>query len=63
MMLTSNEREEFLLAMQAFDLFTLAERERALDRFAQLRYPSVTARFFEAVHSVIAARDQGERKK
>ncbi len=45
--------EEFQQANRAFDLFTLAERQRALEHFAHLRYPSIQARFFEAVHRTI----------
>lgn len=50
--------EKFELAMRAFDLFTLAEREQALTHFAHLRFPSVRDRFFEAIHRVIASKDE-----
>jgi hypothetical protein len=46
----------FALANRAFELFTLAERERALERFASLRYASINDRFFDAVHFVIESR-------
>lgn len=45
--------EEFELANKAFDMFTLAEREAALHEFASLRYPSINARFHEAVYRVV----------
>lgn len=48
---------DFVVANRAFELFTLAEREQALERFAELRYPSIVDRFFEAVHSVIKSKD------
>lgn len=47
--------EEFKMAMRAFDLFTLAERTKALEEFARLRYPSLQGRFVEAVYRVIVA--------
>lgn len=53
--------EDFELANKAFDLFTLAERRRALDEFARLRYPSIVDRFFEAVHRVIKEKSGGRR--
>ncbi len=46
-------QRDFRMAVRAFELFTLHEREQALEIFAKLRYPSVTDRFFEAVHRVI----------
>jgi hypothetical protein len=49
---------EWTLANFAFDLFTLAQRERAFEHFATLRYPSIRDRFFEAVHFVIAESEQ-----
>jgi len=45
--------DDFAISIRAFGLFTLAEQRKALERFAQLRYPSITDRFFEAVHQVI----------
>lgn len=45
--------ESFALASRAFDLFTLAEREKALTVFSSLRYPSIADRFIESVHRVI----------
>lgn len=51
--------EDFARANRAFELFTLAERERALAVFAGLRFPSMRDRFFEAVYQVIALRDEG----
>ena len=50
------KHEEFALANRAFDLFTLAERERTLEEFVKLRYPLLIDRFFEAVHRVIRAK-------
>lgn len=47
--------DDFQQANKAFDLFTLQERTLALEEFAQLQYPSVRDRFFEAVHRVIKA--------
>lgn len=47
--------DDFQQANRAFDLFTLAEREQALEIFSRLRYPSIIDRFFEAVHQVIRA--------
>jgi len=49
-------REAFALANRAFDLFTLSERQRALEESAGPRYPSIAARFFEAVHRVVHVR-------
>jgi hypothetical protein len=46
-------QQEFEHAMRAFDLFDIRERERALEIFAGLRFPSVRDRFFEAVHQVV----------
>jgi hypothetical protein len=48
-----HDSEQWAQANRAFELFTLEERLRALERFAELRYPSIADRFFEAVHSVI----------
>jgi hypothetical protein len=48
--------DSFHLANRAFGLMTLSERERVLAAFSRLRYPSIRARFFEAVHDVIATR-------
>ena len=48
-----SRRDDFELAAKAFGLFTLAEKQIALERFAQLRYPSIIDRFYEAVHEVI----------
>jgi hypothetical protein len=53
---------EFEIANRAFEMFTLAERLVALDRFSKLRYRSIADRFFEAVHSVIVDMN-GERQK
>ena len=47
------DEENFDAACRAFTLFTPAERRRAVQRFAELRYPSAIARFTEAIHSVI----------
>jgi hypothetical protein len=47
------KREEFELANRAFQLFSSAEREAALEEFARLRYPSVVDRFVASVHKVI----------
>jgi hypothetical protein len=49
---------DFEAANRAFVLFTLAERERALEEFARLRYPSIRDRFFEAVYRVIREHDE-----
>ncbi len=49
----SSDFDEFELANNAFNLFTLAERRAALVEFANLKYSLVDARFFEAVHRVI----------
>lgn len=49
----STANEDFTLAMKAFEMFTMAEKERALEHFSHLRYPSITARFFEAVHRTL----------
>ena len=46
---------DFELANRAYERMTLSERERVMERFAQLQYPSVLDRFFEAVHAVITA--------
>ena len=56
-------REDFELANRAFEMFTLAEREIALERFAVLRYPSIIDRFFEAVHQVIRESKKSEALK
>jgi hypothetical protein len=45
--------DDFREANEAFNLFTLDERKQALERFAELRYPSIADRFFEAVYQVI----------
>lgn len=50
-----SQKDDFELANRAFEQFTLAEREEALEEFARLRYPSIIDRFFEAVHRVIEA--------
>ena len=44
---------DFDQANRAFDLFTLAERRRALEIFAGLKYQQIDDRFFEAVYRVI----------
>jgi len=54
------QRADFEQANRAFELFTLAERELALEEFARLRYPSIIDRFFEAVYSVIRDKQQSE---
>lgn len=46
--------DDFEMAMRAFDLFTLREREAALEHFARLQYPSIRDRFHEAVYLVIS---------
>jgi hypothetical protein len=51
-----SDRDMFVLANRAFDLFTLAEREHALREFGTLSYPSIADRFIEAVHRVIVAK-------
>lgn len=56
--MTKREEYEFGLSNRAFDLFTLAERERALKRFSTLEYQSITDRFFDAVHWVINQKSQ-----
>jgi hypothetical protein len=50
--------DDFEMAMRVFDLFTLAERKEALRVFADLRYPLLTDRFYEAVYSVIREKDR-----
>lgn len=50
--------DDFAQANRAFELFTLAERERALTVFARLKYPSIRDRFFEAVYCVIAEKEE-----
>lgn len=53
--------DDFRQAIRAFDLFTLAERRMALERFARLRYPSIEDRFFEAVYFVIKTAHEDAR--
>lgn len=50
--------DESVMAWRAFDLFTQAERRRALEHFAQLKYPSIDDRWFEAVYRVIHESDE-----
>ena len=45
--------QDFLQANLAFDRMQLHERERVLEEFAQLRYPSIKDRFFEAVYQTL----------
>lgn len=49
----TEQSEDFEIANRAFDLFTVAERERALERFAGLKYASLKDRWFDAIHFVI----------
>lgn len=49
--------EDFAIANRAFDLFTLAERFRALHVFAGLKYQSPSDRFVEAVYRVITTKE------
>ena len=51
----TDSAQDFQLANRAFELMTLAEREAVLKEFARLRYPSIAARFFEAVYVVIGS--------
>lgn len=44
---------DFKQAMRAFELFTLAEKRQALERYGQLHYDRVEDRFFEAVYATI----------
>jgi hypothetical protein len=54
--------DDFEIASRAFNLFTSGERKKALEKFAQLRYQSVTDRFFEAVHFVIVSKTGGDTR-
>jgi len=56
--MNSTTEAGFVLALNAFDIFTIDERRRALEEFARLRCPSIEDRFFEAVHRVITAKDK-----
>lgn len=49
----SRDVYDFDLANRAYALFTLAEKRRALEIMATLRFPSVADRFFEGVVRVI----------
>lgn len=50
---------DFELADRAYSQFTLAEKRRALEIMAELRFPSVTDRLFEAVSRVIEDASRG----
>jgi hypothetical protein len=51
-----SRRDDLDMASKAFGLMSLSEKEKVLDEFAKLRYPSVIDRFFDAVHRVITDR-------
>jgi hypothetical protein len=58
-----SDLDAFEMACRAFALFTDAERLRALERFAGLRYPSIRERFIDAVHFVIVEWDAARERR
>jgi hypothetical protein len=50
---TDQERADLDQAVEAFRLMTPEDRLRVLEQYATLRYRSIVARFFDAVHTVV----------
>jgi len=47
---------DFALANRAFELMSLPERLKVLTRFAELKFPEIEDRFFEAVEYAIPSK-------